>query len=158
MMILHKTIRAVAAIVIYLVIDVGWNVSPIAVGMYESLYEASGNAAMFDQFGREMSDWGLPQIAAILLFMILIGFANAYLAIEPALKKNDLLTAVKNSIVLGCAAYATYIVPIYFTIKTWPGALVPIDIIIGGCLSLITSTIVTYVALRMRNRAAADSG
>ena len=154
-MILHKTIRAVAAIVIYLVIDVGWNVSPIALGMYESLYSASGNDALLDQFGRQMSDWGGPQIAAILLFMILIGFANAYLAIEPALKKNDLLTAVKNSIVLGCAAYATYIVPIYFTLKTWPGVLVPIDIIIGGCLSLITSTIVTYVVMRMRNRAAA---
>ena len=152
-MILHKAVRAVAAIVIYIVIDVGWNVSPIALGMYESLYAATGNDALLDQFGRQMSDWGGPQIAAVLLFMILIGFANAYLAIEPALKKNDLLTAVKNSIVLGCAAYATYIVPIYFTLKTWPGVLVPIDIIIGGCLSLITSTIVTYVTLRMRNRA-----
>ena len=155
-MILHKAIRAVAAIVIYIVIDVGWNVSPIALGMYESLYAATGNDALLDQFGRQMSDWGGPQIAAVLLFMILIGFANAYLAIEPALKKNDLLTAVKNSLVLGCAAYATYIVPIYFTLKTWPGVLVPIDIIIGGCLSLITSTIVTYVTLRMRNRASAE--
>lgn len=151
---MHRAIRAVAAIVIYMVIDVVWNISPIAVGMYESLYSASGNDALLDQFGRQMSDWGGPQIAAVLLFMILIGFANSYLAIEPALKENNLLRAVKNSFVLGCAAYATYIVPIYFTIATWPGILVPIDIVIGGCLSLITSTIVTYVTLRMGNRAA----
>ena len=150
---MHMAIRAVAAIVIYIVIDVGWNISPIATGMYKNLYDASGNTAMLDQYGRQMDTWGGGEIAAVLLFMILIGFANAYLAIEPALRKNDLLTAVKNSVVLGCAAYATYIVPIFLNIKTWPGVLVPIDIIIGGCLSLITSTLVTYVALRLRARA-----
>lgn len=55
-----------------------------------------------------------------------------------------------NSFVLGCAAYATYIVPIFLAISTWPGILVPIDILIGGLLSLLTSTIVTYAALRLR--------
>ena len=62
---------------------------------------------------------------------------------------------MKNSFVLGCAAYATYIVPIYVTLETWPTALVPIDILIGGLLSLITSTVITYVVLcgaRLRRR------
>ena len=36
-------VRFLAAFVVYTVIDVGWNISPIARGMYESLYEASGN-------------------------------------------------------------------------------------------------------------------
>ena len=149
---MHKAIRAVAAIVIYMVIDVVWNVLPTTLSMYESLYEATGNQKMLDEFGRQPETWGGEVILAVLVFMILIGFANFYLAIEPALRKNDLLTAVKNSFVLGCAAYATYIVPIYMSIKTWPGALVPIDILIGGCLSLITTTIVTYATIRIRQR------
>ena len=89
---------------------------------------------------------------AVLAFFILIGFANAYLAIEPALKENSLARAMKNSAALGLAAYATYIVPVYMTIGNWPFVLVPIDIIIGGFLSLITSTVVTAVAMRMRDR------
>ena len=47
-------VRFLAAFVVYTVIDVGWNISPIAMGMYESLYEASGNDALLDQFGRKM--------------------------------------------------------------------------------------------------------
>ena len=46
-------IRFLAAFVVYTVIDVGWNASPIAMGMYESLYEASGNDALLDRFGTQ---------------------------------------------------------------------------------------------------------
>ena len=145
-------IRFLAAFVVYTVIDVGWNVSPIAMGMYESLYEASGNDALLDQFGRKMDTWGIEQGLALLVFLGLIALGNSYLAIEPALKENSLIRAMKNSFVLGCAAYATYIVPIFLILKTWPTILVPIDILIGGLLSLITSTVVTYVVLRRRNR------
>ena len=146
-------VRFLAAFVVYTVIDVGWNVSPIAMGMYESLYEASGNDALLDQFGRMMDTWGFGQILALLVFLGLIALANSYLAIEPALKENNLVKAMKNSFVLGCAAYATYIVPIFLMLKTWPTILVPIDILIGGLLSLITSTVVTYIVLRRRNKA-----
>ena len=60
---------------------------------------------------------------------------------------------MKNSFVLGCAAYATYIIPIYLNISTWPTALIPIDILIGGLLSLITSTVVTAAFILFhRNR------
>ena len=61
---------------------------------------------------------------------------------------------MRNSFVLGCAAYATYIVPIFLMIETWPTILVPVDILIGGLLSLITSTLVTAAALRLRSRSA----
>ena len=138
-----KYVRFIAAFLIYTIIDVGWNLSPIAMGMYESLYEASGNKEMFDAFGRQMDTWGGVEIVAILAFLLLIAFGNSYLAIEPALKEGSLLRAAKNSFVLGCAAYATYIIPIYLQISTWPAALIPIDILIGGLLSLITSTVVT---------------
>jgi len=143
-------IRFLGAFVVYTVIDVGWNISPIAVGMYERLYEASGNDVLLDEFGREMDMWGGGQMLALLAFLVLIALANTYLAIEPALRENSLARAMKNSFVLGCAAYATYIVPIYLILSTWPGVLVPIDILIGGLLSLITSTVVTYVTLRRR--------
>ena len=144
-------VRFLAAFLVYAVIDIAWNVSPIAQGMYKSLYEASGNDALLDEFGRQMDTWGVEQGLALLAFFGLIALGNSYLAIEPALKENNLLKAVKNSFVLGCAAYATYIVPIYVTLKTWPTALVPIDILIGGLLSLVTSTVVTYIVLRRRN-------
>ncbi len=144
-------VRFLSAFVVYAVIDVGWNISPIALGMYERLYDASGNDVLLDEFGREMDTWGGPQMLALLAFLALIALANTYLAIEPALKDNNLLKAMKNSFVLGCAAYATYIVPIYLIFSTWPGILVPIDILIGGLLSLITSTVVTYVTLRRRS-------
>ena len=84
----------------------------------------------------------------MLVFFALIAFANARFAIEPAVKERNLGVAVRNSFALGCAAYATYIVPVFITFANWPAALVPIDILIGGLLSLITSTVVTYVVLR----------
>ena len=143
-------VRFIAAFLVYTVIDVGWNVSPIARGMYEGLYEESGNKELLDTFGRQMDTWGGTEMLALLAFLLLIALGNSYLAIEPALKENSLLRAMKNSFVLGCAAYATYIVPIFLMISTWPSILVPVDILIGGILSLVTSTVVTYVTLRLR--------
>ncbi len=139
-------VRFAAAFVVYTVIDVGWNVSPLARGMYDRLYEASGNDALLDSFGKDT--WGGGEILALLAFLALIALGNSYLAIEPAVKERSLRRAMKNSVVLGCAAYATYIVPIFLMMSTWPAVLVPIDILIGGLLSLITSTVVTYVTLR----------
>ena len=142
--------RFAAVFVVYAVIDVAWNVSPMAVGMYERLHKASGSDVILDQFGRQMDTWGVPQALALLAFFGLIALANSHLAVEPALRENSLAKAARNSFVLGCAAYATYIVPIYVTFATWPGVLVPIDILIGGLLSLVTSTSVTYMTLRRR--------
>lgn len=143
-------VRFIAAFLVYTVIDVGWNISPIARNMYESLYEASGNNTLFDSFGKQMDTWGGVEMLALLAFLLLIAFGNSYLAIEPAVKENSLRRAIQNSFVLGCAAYATYIVPIFLMLSTWPSVLVPIDILIGGLLSLITSGIVTAVTLRMK--------
>ena len=143
-------VRFIAAFIVYAVVDVVWNISPIAVNMYENLYEASGNDKLFDSFGKQPDTWGGGEILAALAFFSLIAFANSYLAIEPAVKEGSLRRAVQNSFVLGCGAYATYIVPIFLQISTWPGILVPVDILIGGLLSLVTSTSITYVALRRR--------
>lgn len=148
-------VRYLAAFVVYAVIDVAWNVSPIAVNMYESLHESSGSKEILDTFGKQIETWGGGEILALLAFFALIALANSYLAIEPAVKERNLGKAMRNSFVLGCAAYATYIAPIFATFSGWPGVLVPIDILIGGLLSLITSTVVTYVTLRRSRTQAA---
>ena len=140
-------VRFIAAFIIYAVIDIAWNFSPIAVGMYARFHEASGSP-LSDIQRDNLNSIGF--VFAGIVFFALIAYANSRFAIEPAIRERSVRLAMVNSAVLGCAAYATYIVPVFLIIRDWPGALVPIDIIIGGLLSLITSTIVTAVALRLR--------
>ena len=140
-------VRFIAAFIIYAVIDIAWNFSPIAVGMYARFHEASGSP-LSDIQRDNLNSIGF--VIAGIVFFALIAYANSRFAIEPAIRERSVRPAMVNSAVLGCAAYATYIVPVFLIIRDWPGALVPIDIIIGGLLSLITSTIVTAVALRLR--------
>ena len=140
-------VRFIAAFIIYAVIDIAWNFSPIAVGMYARFHESSGSP-LSDIQRDNLNSIGF--VIAGIVFFALIAYANSRFAIEPALRERSIRLAMVNSAVLGCAAYATYIVPVFLIIRDWPGALVPIDIIIGGLLSLITSTIVTAVALRLR--------
>ena len=143
-----KLVRFIAAFVVYAVVDVVWNLLPPVMGMYTKLHEASGSPR--EMIGKPPETWGGAEILSMLAFFLLIAFANSCLAIEPAIKENSLFKAVKNSLALGCAAYATYIVPVFLSVANWPAVLVPIDIIIGGCLSLITSTVVTVIALRLK--------
>ena len=145
-----QIVRFIAAFVVYAVIDVVWNVSPIALGMYARLHAATGSPR--DEIAKTPLDWGAPEIISVLIFFALIALANSRFAIEPALRENSVVVAMRNSALLGCAAYATYIVPIYMSIAKWPGVLVPIDIIIGGLLSLITSTSIVAVTQWRRGR------
>ena len=146
-----QLVRFIAAFVVYAVIDVAWNVSPIALGMYARLHAATGSP--LEAIAKDPTmDWGATEGLAILAFFALIALANSRLAIEPALRENSIAVAMRNSALLGCAAYATYIAPIYMAIANWPGVLVPIDIVIGGLLSLITSTSIVAVAMWRRGR------
>ena len=142
---MSRLLRFFCAFVVYAVIDMAWNMSPPAVAMYASLHEASGNDW---SFGKPMDTWGGVEVVAVLVFFALIALANSQLAIGPAIRERNLQRAKKNGFLLGCAAYATYIVPTFISIQNWPAALVPIDILIGGLLSLVTSGIVTWWALR----------
>lgn len=137
--------RFLSAFVVYTVIDMAWSMSPPAGAVYARLHEASGNDW---SFGKPMDSWGGIEIVALLVFFALIALANSHLAIGPAVRERNLQRAVKNEFVLGCAAYATYSVPLFCSIANWPAALVPIDTLTGGLLSLATSTIVTWWALR----------
>ena len=115
--------------------------------MHAILHEASGNDW---SFGKPMDTWGAMEMVALLVFFALIALANSQLAIAPAIRERKLSRAMKNAFLLGCAAYATYSVPIFAAIANWPAALIPIDILTGGLLSLATSTIVTWWALRRK--------
>ena len=142
-------LRFLFATIVYTVIDVGWNLSPVARNMYARFHEASGNDW---SFGKPMETWGVVELVGLLVFLLLIGLGNSYLAIEPAIREQKLSRAMRNSFVLGCAAYATYIVPTFLAIANWPSILIPIDILIGGLLSLITSTIVASIAIARRKK------
>ena len=137
--------RFLAAFVVYTVMDMAWSMSPPAAAMYASLHEASGNDW---SFGKPMDAWGAIEMIALLVFFALIALANSELAIAPAVRERNLQRAMRNAFLLGCAAYATYSVPVFMSIANWPAALLPIDILTGGLLSLATSTIVTWWALR----------
>lgn len=140
-------LRFVSAFVVYTVIDMAWSLSPPAVAMYARLHEASGNDW---SFGKPMETWGGVEFAGLIVFFALIALANSHLAIGPAIRERSLQRALKNGFVLGCAAYATYTVPVFMSIANWPAALIPIDILTGGLLSFATSGIVTWWALRRR--------
>ena len=137
-----------SAFVVYTVIDVAWSLSPPVTAMHASLHEASGNDW---SFGKPPDTWGGIEAIALLVFFALIALANSHLAIAPAIRERNLRRAMKNGFLLGCAAYATYSVPIFVAIANWPAALVPIDTLTGGLLSLATSTIVTWWALRRQS-------
>ena len=138
-------LRFFSAFVVYTVIDMAWSLSPVAAAMYARLHEASGNDW---SFGKPMDAWGGIEVVALLVFFALIALANSELAIAPAIRERSLQRAMRNGFVLGCAAYATYVVPVFMSIANWPAAQIPIDILTGGLLSLATSTIVTWWALR----------
>ena len=137
--------RFLSAFVVYTVIDLAWSFSPLTAAIHGRLHEASGNDW---SFGKPPETWGALEIAALLGFFALIALANSQLAIGPAIRERSLRRAMKNSFLLGCAAYATYSAPIFMSIANWPAALVPIDTLTGGLLSLATSTLVTWWALR----------
>lgn len=140
--------RFLSAFVVYTVIDMAWSMSPPTGAMYARLHEASGNDW---SFGKPMDSWGGIEIVALLVFFALIALANSHLAIGPAVRERNLQRAMKKGFLLGCAAYATYVVPLFVSIKNWPAVQIPIDILTGGLLSLATSTIVTWWAVRRQS-------
>ena len=51
-------VRFIAAFLVYTIIDVGWNLSPIALSMYDNLHESSGSQEIRDMFGKAPETWG----------------------------------------------------------------------------------------------------
>ncbi len=144
MMTKTKLMIFIAATLFYTVIDLVWNFAIATPFIYNPLHASTGS----DVNLRTMPELGFGGIIALLAFLLLIGYANTHFVIMPAIKARNVTKALMNSFLLGCTAYATYIVPVYATINNWPLILVPFDIIIGGLLSLATSGVITAAYLR----------
>lgn len=141
---MKKSALVALASIIYAVIDIGWNV--LVMPMYAAIYGAYGGDRSFVR--ESFAEAGIAGAIGILVFFVLLGAANVQFAVTPGVEARSVRKAIKNAFLLGCAAYATYIVPIYLMISGTPSILIPIDILIGGGLSVATSAIVTAIALR----------
>ena len=137
-------IHFIKASILYAIIDIAWNFGP-GLPIQGAIHRANGTDL---SFMRSLTSWGGAEIIALVVFFLLIGYANARLAIVPGIEARSVRVAVKRSFVLGCAAYATYAAPIFVMINNWPFILVPFDILVGGGLSVATSAIITALALR----------
>ena len=84
-------------------------------------------------------------ISTILLFFILIAYANLVLVIEPSIEKKNISRAFYHGFLLGITAYATYSLPQLWLIKNYPPLLSPIHILSGGIFSFFTSGITTWL-------------
>ena len=84
----------------------------------------------------------------ILVFFILIAYANLVLSILPAIKKKNIFIALHNGFTLGIVAYATFAFPLAWSIKNYPIALAFIHVFTGGLFSLITSGLTTWIYLK----------
>lgn len=97
------------------------------------------------QLGSLMTDninWG----AAILFYLLYI-FGIVYLAVLPGIDKDSLKTVIVNAAVFGGLAYATYDLTNLATLKNWPAAIVPIDIIWGIVLTTSVAVASYNIAL-----------
>ncbi|MEM9628580.1 MAG: DUF2177 family protein [Pseudomonadota bacterium] len=117
---------------VFLVIDAIW-LGLIAASFYRS------------QLGDLMLDQPKLDIAA--LFYVGYTFAIVLLAAAPAARSGSLTQALLYGAVLGLAAYGTYDITNYATLKNWPQTMVVVDLIWGTVLTA-TAAAAGYAAYR----------
>lgn len=105
---------------VFLVIDALW-LGLIAVSFYRRLL----GELMLDQ----------PKLGIAALFYVGYSFAIVLLAAAPAARSGSLSQALLYGAVLGLAAYGTYDITNYATLKNWPGAMVLVDMVWGTVLT-----------------------
>ena len=103
------------------------------------------------------SDFIMGQLEPLLLENIKYGVAAGFyalycagiviFAVNPALKVDKLSAAIIKGALFGFFAYATYDLTNYATLKNWPAALVPVDIIWGAVITG-SSAAAGYLAAR----------
>ena len=117
---------------VFLVIDAIW-LGLIAASFYRR------------QLGDLMLDQPKLDIAA--LFYVGYTFAIVLLAAAPAARSGSLVQALLYGAVLGLAAYGTYDITNYATLKNWPQTMVVVDLIWGTVLTA-TAAAAGYAAYR----------
>ncbi len=94
-------------------------------------------------FLRTPPNWPIAFIFYILFIIGLIVYA-----IEPAIIAKDLKKALYSGAMFGFFTYMTYDLTNLATIKDWPIAIVPIDIIWGITLSASVAWLSTFIYLK----------
>ncbi|MFO0955400.1 MAG: DUF2177 family protein [Candidatus Saccharibacteria bacterium] len=88
-------------------------------------------------------------VAPAMLFYVTFIAVLIYFVIAPALKKDDLPTALIRAAVLGGICYATYNLTNFATLRDWPLSITIIDIIWGTVLT-VTTTAITLIAMQSK--------
>ncbi len=106
----------IATLLAFLLLDLIW-LTQFAIGMFQrtigSLLRAS------------------PSIPAIVAFYLIFAAALTALAVMPGIERGSILEAAWRSAVLGLAAYATYDLTNYATLKDWPLSVALMDLAWG---------------------------
>ena len=117
---------------VFLVIDAIW-LGLIAA----SFYRRELGELMLDQ----------PKLGIAALFYVGYTFAIVLLAAAPAARSDSLSQALIYGAVLGLAAYGTYDITNFATLKNWPGTMVLVDMVWGTVLTAAAAA-AGYAAFR----------
>lgn len=112
----------IATLLAFLLLDLIW-LTQFAIGMFQrtigSLLRAS------------------PSIPAIVAFYLIYAAALTALAVMPGIERGSILEAAWRSALLGLAAYATYDLTNYATLKDWPLSVALMDLAWGTFASMV---------------------
>ncbi len=85
--------------------------------------------------------------AAVAFYVIYVG-GIVFLAVQPGLKAQSVVTAVVAGAVLGLVAYATYDLSNLATLKVWSLKVTVVDIAWGTALTAVAAGVACFTALR----------
>lgn len=129
-----SAIAYVSALIAFLLIDYIW-ISKIAMAFYR------------EQMGHLMLD--TPRLGVAAAFYLLYVAAIVVFAVNPALEKQQWLTAAFYGGLLGLVAYGTYDITNLATLKDWPMIVTLVDMIWGTALTAATATISYFVVIAL---------
>lgn len=119
----------VATLLTFLLLDIAW-LTQVAIGMYQRALGGMLRSA--------------PSFPAIIAFYLIYASALTALAVMPGIERDSILEAAWRSALLGFAAYATYDLTNYATLKDYPLPLALADLAWGtfasataGCLGYL---------------------
>ncbi len=118
------------ALVIFLILDYIW-LGFIAKDLYQK--ELSHLLAKNVNF-----------VAAIVFYVLFIA-AVVFFVINPAVEKQDIMYAIIAGFAFGAITYATYDLTNLATLKDWPIKVTIIDILWGGLLTSLVSSLTYYI-------------
>lgn len=87
--------------------------------------------------------------SAIAIFYVVYILGIFYFAINPAIDAASWKIALINGLLLGILCYATYDLVNMGTLKNWSWEIVIVDIIWGGVITAVSSTVGFLIAMRL---------